>query len=77
MDIVDFPESNSVYGKGQQEYLPLPAYKHMDGEINTCWKPSLKERFIILFSGKIWLSVLTFNSPLQPVKVSVYKPEMD
>ena len=74
MDIIKFPECNVTYAENQPEYKPLPVLKMEDGEIVTCWKPSTWERLKILFSGRIWLSVLTFNNPLQPLLLSVNKP---
>ena len=74
MDIIRFPECNVVYAENQPEYRPLPALKMEDGEIVTCWKLSIGERLKILFSGRIWLNVLTFNKPLQPLLMSVNKP---
>jgi len=73
MDIVKFPECNVTYAENQPEYRPLPALKFEDGEIITCWKPSIRERLKILFSGRIWLGVLTFNKPLQPLLMSANK----
>lgn len=66
MKATDFDGSNVVLGEAQSEYLDLAAYRSHDGEVTSCWKPSLKERFEILFGGRIWLRVLTFNDPLQP-----------
>lgn len=74
MDIVQFPESNVTYAENQPQYRPLPAFKDEDGTVVSCWAPSLKERLKILFTGKIWLSVMTFNNPLQPLLMSADKP---
>ena len=73
MDVINFPECNVTYAKNQREYLPLPALKLDDGEIIICWRPSIRERLKILFTGKIWLNVLTFNKPLQPLMMSADK----
>ena len=74
MDIIKFKECNTTYAKDQPEYLPLPALKMDDGEIVTCWRLSLVERLKILWTGNMWLNVLTFNEPLQPLRMSVNKP---
>ena len=74
MEILRFNECNVTYAKDQPEYLQLPAMRKEDGEIVTCWKPSIIERIKILFTGKIWLNILTFNKPLQPLKMSGNKP---
>ena len=61
-----FPEVNVTLGKGQAEYLPLPAYRAADGMIVSCWTLSLWERVKVLFTGRLWLLQLTFGAPLQP-----------
>ncbi len=77
MEPTTFPEVNAVYGEGQDEYKPLPAYRidFDDGEIVTCWKLNFIERLTLLFTGKLWLSVLTFRKPLQPIRPTAFKPE--
>jgi len=74
MGIVKFSECNMTQAKNQPEYRPLLVLKMPDGEIVTCWKPSIWERLKILFIGKIWLKVLTFNEPLQPLLMSANTP---
>ena len=76
MDIVKFPECNVTYVKNQPGYLPLPAFKAEaeDGEVVSCWSLSFFERLEVLLTGRIWLSVLTFHKPLQPLWMTVNKP---
>ena len=69
---LDLPET--VFAKNQPEYLPLPSYRTDDGIVVTRWKLSFAERLTLLFSGNLWLSVLTYNRPLQPVKIEVHPP---
>lgn len=79
MEPIKFDDCNVVYGKDQSEYKPLPAERRGKpeyGEIVTCWELSSQERQIVAKEGKIWLSMLTFNRPLQPVLLSVVKPEI-
>lgn len=79
MRIIEFPEQTAVIAKHQPEYLPLPAYQFVgdpQGRIVCCWQLSWRERFSLLLSGKIWHQVLTFNQPLQPLKLSIEKPVM-
>jgi len=75
MKIIDFKEVNVTYAEDQVEYLSLPVYKRDDGEITCCWKLSFWEKVKVLFTGCLWLSILTFNFPLQPIKLSVHKPD--
>ena len=57
------------YAKNQPEYITLPAYREKDGCVTTRWRLSWAERLRILWTGDIWHQVLTFNHPLQPVKL--------
>lgn len=78
MDLIEFPEHTVIIAKDQPQYRPLPAYLHRDdaGTITCCWKLTWKERFTLLFTGKIWHSILTFRMHLQPQLLQVKKPEM-
>ena len=79
MEPVKFKECNVVFAKDQPEYLPLPAHisPGRDGEATSCWKMSLWERLIVLFTGKVYLQLLTFGGPLQPQILSVRNPVDD
>jgi hypothetical protein len=74
MKPVPFIEQNCVYAKDQPEYLPLPVHKTENGRLISCWKLSWVERLKVLFTGRIWSHVLTFNQPLQPQLLEVDKP---
>lgn len=80
MELVEFPEQTVVIAKDQPEYMPLPAHRFQAddgaGRIACCWKLSLRERIQLLFTGRIWHQVLTFNQPLQPQLLTVEKPNM-
>ena len=71
MDIVKFKECNVVLGEKQPEYLPLPAHRDKDGLVTSCWRLNWKERIIVLFIGKVYLQLMTFNTPIQPQRMSV------
>ena len=77
MEPVQFEGANIVYGANQPEYMPLPAERlpGHSGAVITCWKLTPEELERVKESGVIWLSMLTFNQPLQPVLLSVDKPE--
>ena len=66
MKPIPFAEQNCIYAESQPEYLPLPAHKTDDGRVISCWWFSFSERLRILWSGKMWFHVMTFNEPLQP-----------
>jgi len=78
MHPIEFKEQNIVFAKDQPEYRPLPAFKNdsPQGEVISCYKLSFIERLQILFTGKMWISVLSFNKPLTPQFLSVYKSEV-
>lgn len=78
MKPIHFPEANIIFAKEQPEYEPLPAFREDSpkGEVITCQKLSFKERLIVLFTGRVWLAMLTFNKPLTPIFMSVKKSDM-
>jgi hypothetical protein len=78
MKLIEFPEQTVVIAKDQPEYEPLPAHQFGDvyGTIACCWQLTWWERLTVLFTGKIWHQVLTFQEPLQPQLLSVEKPTM-
>ena len=72
---IEFKEQNIVFAKNQKPYLPLPAYQDKEqGLIIHCWKLSIIEKVKILFTGKLWLNVLTFNNPPQPIRPMINNP---
>lgn len=70
MKPTEFAGQNVIFAKDQPQYLPLPAHRDKDGMVTSCWQLSFIERLQVFFSGKVWLRQLTFNNPLQPIKVS-------
>lgn len=79
MNPVKFDEANGVIGLENSTYQPLIAYREQNdgvGRVVCCWKLTLRERIKVLFIGKVWHHILTFNQPLQPQLLMVEKPEM-
>ena len=76
MKPIEFPEQNTVYAKDQPEYIPLPAHKTEEGQVISCLEMSMDEIAEITRTGKIWVSVLTFNYPLQPMLICAFKNEL-
>lgn len=79
MKPIEFPEANVTFAKDQPEYEPLPAYKKPNdpqGLVVVKFELSPEEMGAIFDSGTIYLSMLTFNQPLQPIRLSVLKPEI-
>jgi hypothetical protein len=72
-----FPEQNVVVAENQAEYVPLPAYhwpNDLEGKLTFCWQLSQEEIEQVRATGKLWHTVLTFNQPLQPILLSMEKP---
>lgn len=76
MDPVHFPESNFTYAKDQPQYRPLPCHRDAEGTIVTCWRLSFTERMRVLLTGKLWINVMTFNKPLQPMLPTTEKKDV-
>jgi hypothetical protein len=74
MKPVTFKGVNVVMGKNQPEYIPCPAKADIvsgDFIVTTCWKLSLKERILFLFLGRVWIQLMTFGHPMQPIRAYV------
>lgn len=65
-----FPQKNTTYAENQPEYTPLPVHKSIDGCVTSCWQMPVWERIKFLFSGKIFVCSMTFNQPLQPLRLT-------
>ena len=65
-----------IYGDAQPEYQPLPVWRDVDGTVLSRWKFTWWERLQVLFYGDLYLWVLTFGQPLQPVMLQVERPEV-
>jgi hypothetical protein len=78
MKPIKFKHQNVTYAENQPEYQPLPALRidSPQGEVISCWKMSLKERIKVLFTGKIWISLMSFNKPLTPSYISVNRKDV-
>ncbi len=78
MEPIKFKEQNCTFAKDQPEYRPLPAMKDdgPEGQVVSCWELSFKERIKILFTGKMWMSLMMFGKPLTPSIISVHKWEV-
>lgn len=58
-----------VFAEDQPEYLNLPAIRNgePEGRVTTRWRLTWRERIKVFVSGDLWLQVLTFHNPLQPI----------
>jgi hypothetical protein len=78
MKPIEFKHQNVIIAKDQPEYMPLPALRidSIQGEVVSCWKMGFKERIKVLFSGRVWLSIMSFNKPLSPSFMSVNRKDI-
>jgi len=73
MKPIKFKDQNTTFAKDQPEYGQLPALviNSPQGEVISCWKLSFREKVKILFTGKLWVSLMMFGKPLTPSMFSV------
>jgi hypothetical protein len=78
MKSIKFKHSNIVFAENQDEYKSLPALKieGPEGHVVTCHKLSFLERLRVLFTGVVWLDMLTFNKPLTPIYMSTKRTDV-
>ncbi len=78
MNPIKFKEVNKTYAENQPEYIPLPVHAkgNEHGEVVSCWELSDEEVGIIAKTKRLWLSIWTFRSPLQPILPTVNKREV-
>ena len=76
MNPIEFKEHNMWLTKPKtmtdEECSGLHVFSD-DKQFISCWKMSLKDRIKSLFTGKIWLSVLS-GKICHPVRVDIDKP---
>ena len=81
MEIVDprvdpalIPEGSRPHiynGPRGDEYRDLPSIRTPDGKVVTRWTFTDAERAAILRGEDVYLTICTFNTPLQPVLLTV------
>ena len=71
MKPIRFKGCNATYAEHQPQYVPLPCVKDSEGLVTTVWEGTVIERIKFLISGKVKLFVMTFNQPLQPLKMEI------
>ena len=78
MKPTEFKGQNVVFAKDQPEYLPLPALRidGPEGYVISCWKMTFKERIMALITGRVWLSLMSFNKPLTPSMMAIDHKEL-
>lgn len=77
MELIEFPEQTRIIAENQKQYLPMPVWQDHsapDGRIICCWHLTLRERLVLLFTGRLWHHILTFDLPVQPQLLHVEFP---
>ena len=76
MTPIEWKHSTIKIAETQDEYITLPAHieKGGNGTVTTCWRASIRDRIRILFKGRVYLQLLTFNRPLQPLIMQTTDP---
>jgi hypothetical protein len=72
-----FDGTNAEYAKDQFEYLPLPSHRSAAGMVTCCWRMSWGELLRVVLTRRIWVQTLTFNNPLQPIRISAIRPTLE
>ncbi|MEE9451072.1 MAG: hypothetical protein V3V72_13565 [Ignavibacteriaceae bacterium] len=77
MKALNFKHQTVVFAEDQPGYLPLPALKleGKEGYVIFCRGLTFWERLRVLFLGKIWVSLMTFNKPLTPSFLSTNRKD--
>lgn len=77
MKAKEFDEVNVRLAEHQEQYQTLPA--HYDQEkksLSFCFELSEEELKQVNETGEVWVKVLTFGNPMQPILVTVDKEEV-
>lgn len=78
MKAVEFKEVNIRIAENQEEYQTLPVYAKPNDPtvpVTMCFELDEEEREQVIKEGKIWLTMLTFGNPFQPIGMRCVKPE--
>lgn len=64
------------FGKNQPGYERLPGIRGRAPQyiVTSRWSLTWRERWRILVHGDLWLQLMTFGVPLQPMKLLVDEP---
>ena len=65
-----------VYAADQPEYQPLPVWRKPGGQVISRWRLSWRERLAALVGRDLYVEVLTFNDPLQPIYLAFSEREV-
>lgn len=71
-----FEGQNIVLGKGQPQYIELPALRcdDVNGTVWSCWELDDSDIADLIKTRKLWVGQLTFNQPFMPQMVTTGMP---
>ena len=76
-------EPRLYFARDQAQYNTLPALRGPgpemggQGKVTSRWQLSFRECLRVFWTGEIWLQMLTFDEPLQPVKILTEEPTIE
>ncbi len=73
----DLQKFEVVYAEKHKEYIPLPVHRNEQGVVLSRWTLTDSEREAVAAGADIFLSVHTFNQPLQPLRIEVAECDRD
>lgn len=79
MRAIEFPQHTDVLAKDQPEYQPLPVHigPSPNYEMTACFELTPDEIAEIVYSGRIFITQITFGGKLQPIRQSTMSPFTD
>ena len=83
--LAGYEDQEKVLAEAQPQYRPLHVLvaRNLDGDLSPSglrlsrWRPTPEERLAISMGADILLYQLTFNIPLQPIRLHVVIPSME
>lgn len=63
--------------KDQPKCIPLPVHRSPPGVILSRWRLTESEREAVAAGADVFLSIHTFNQPLQPVRIEIGECDRD
>lgn len=73
MKAISFKGCNLTLAENQPQYNQLPVCYQggAEGPMTSCMKLTIKERIKMLFSGKLYITQLTFNNGFHPQSIDL------
>lgn len=79
MKLVHFKESNTPFDGNKGKKNAVGAFRDIyQPQVPTivCWRMSIPERLYLLFTGRVWVSYMTYGKPLMSSLTTVYKSDV-